>query len=148
MWWTAAIQAGLSLFGASRQDDAARESKKIAALNVKAQQAETQESLRRHRAESRTMEGYAKTAAAASGFSYQEGTSGYDYVQEMVAENRRQRTFMGVAGERQAGILAAGGELAYRQGKASAIGSTASAISSIGNMWSLGQDQNWSLWGG
>ena len=141
MWWAQAISAGLSLFGAGQQMSGARDARKIAGLNVKASEAETAETLRRQRMEGEQRVGYARAIAGASGFSIQPGTSQQNYIDEMVAENRRQLSFTAQAGKREAGILKRGGELAYRSGQAGAIGSVANAASSIGTMWTLGKEQ-------
>lgn len=136
MWWAAAIQGGLQLFGAIGQQSAAGDARRIANLNADAQTAENTEEARRMRREGEQRVGYAKAVAGASGFSIQPGTGQQTYINEMVAENRRQQTFQHEAGARKTKILRKGGDLAYRHGQAAAVGSLASAAGSFGTMWS------------
>ena len=143
MWWAAAINVGLSLFGASKQKKAGKQARKIAGLNVEAEKAESAETIRRMTKSAEQQEGYARATAGASGFSIQKGTSQFNYIKEMVAENTRQRTFAAAASLRKQGILAAGGEAAKTSADASALSSIAGAASSLGSMFSQGKASGW-----
>lgn len=122
MWWSAAIQGGLALFGAIGAGKAGKQAERLAGANVAASKLETAETLRRHTREGEQRVGYARAVAGASGFSVQKGTSQDNYISEMIAENRRQRTFISMSGSAEQKRLKLGGKMAK---------STATA-----NMWS------------
>lgn len=137
MWWAAAIQGGLALFGALGQKDSGREAKRLAKHNVASSKAETAETLRRHEAQGAQQEGYTRAVAGASGFSVQEGTSQQNWINEMVAENKRQRAFISESGKREEERLKLGGEYAASQADAGALGSLGSAVGSFGEAYSM-----------
>jgi hypothetical protein len=141
MWWAAAVQTGMSLFGAMSQSGAAKDARQIGGMNANAQREETAEELRRAKLADAYQEGTTQTIQGASGFSMQKGTSQGAYLSEMVSENRRQREFTKKSGKRKAAILNKGGQLAYKEGKARAMGGLADAVGSFGSMAT-------SLWGG
>ena len=135
MWWAAAIQGGMALFGAIGQKGAADDARKLSDANVKASRAETKETLRRFDAQGKQQVGYTRAVAGASGFSVQEGTSQQSWINEMIAENRRQRDFISKSGERDVSIIKAGGERAQSLANAGALSSLGSAAGSFGDMW-------------
>lgn len=135
MWWAQAIGAAMSLFGAVKQFGAASDAKRIGAANAAASIAETKETLRRMGKEHGYKEGITRTTAAASGFAITKDSSQQGYIDEMIKEHKLQRSFTQEAGTRNTRILFAGGQLAYEQGKASAIGSFADSISLFGQAY-------------
>lgn len=145
MWWTTAINTGLSFFGASRQRSAAREARKIGRMNARSERIETAERIRRQTRADEVTTGYARAVAAGSGFSQRAGTSQQRYISEMEREQRYQRDFEFQAGRRRADILERGGELAYRQGSADALSSVARGIGGLGDIWTQGQSVGWKL---
>lgn len=142
MWWAAAINVGLQLFGGRQQLQAGREAEQIGRENAAAQRAETTETMRRMKREGEQRVGYATAVAHASGFSVKKGTSQQSYIDEMVAENYRQASFVAQSGQRKSRILEKGGQLAYSQGQAAAVSSFAGAAQSFGSMWSA-DDAPW-----
>ena len=135
MWWAAAISIGLSLFGASKQSKAGDQAENIAALNAAAEAKESAETTRRMFAASRQQVGYAKAVAGASGFSVQPGTSQANYISALERENRRQIDFTFQSSLRKQDILKRGGQLAYSQAQAGAVGTLASGFSSAVALW-------------
>jgi len=137
MWWASGIQAGMSLFGASKLGSAAKKAKRIAGLNVKAFEEESAERYRRLSEGFKQIEGATKTFAAASGFSQRKGESQSGYIASMVAEHGRQLMFEQKSAQSQANIIRQGGQVAYDTGKASAMGSIGSAIGQFGQAWGM-----------
>ena len=143
MWWATAIQVGLSLFGFGKQKQAGKDAEEVGRLNAAAEAAEGAETIRRMERQGRQQEGFARTAAGASGFSIQKGTSQFNYIKELVAENQRQRTFTAEASKRKQDILVRGGQAAGSIADAAALGSLGTAVGALGNMWSQGKDTGW-----
>lgn len=137
MWWAAAIQGAFSLFGAVKQQQSGKDAERLAGHNVAMSKAETAETLRRKTLSDRQQEGYARAVAGASGFSIQKGTSQDSYINEMVAENRRQRDFIGKAGKMEEGRLKLGGQYARQTASAGALGSLGDAAGAFGQAYSL-----------
>ena len=137
MWWAAAIQGGLALFGASKQAAAGKDAKRLADQNVAMSKSETAESLRRHTREGEQRVGYATAVAGASGFSIQKGTSQDNYISEMVAENRRQREFIAQSGWQEQKRLRLGGQRAASQASSAALSSVGGAIGMFGEAYSM-----------
>ena len=136
MWWAAAIQVGLSVFGAMKSSGAAGQARNIGTMNQEAQRLETRESIRRQDMLDKEQVGLARAYAGASGFSIQPGTSQAGYIDAMISEQRRQRDFTIDSSRRKEKILGMGGQAAYSQAQASMFGSLATAAGQFGNMWS------------
>jgi hypothetical protein len=134
MWWAAVIQMGMQVFGATKEQSAARDARDIAYDNMDAQILETKEEMRRAKAENKQIVGFATAAANSSGFSIKAGTSQQSYIDELEAEGKRQVQWIQDSGVRKARILQQGGSLAYSEGQARAMGGYADAIGSFGGM--------------
>lgn len=135
MWWAAAIQGGLSLFGALSGKSAARKARRIAGYNAEADWEESVEKMRRMRRTFREREGMARAIAAGSGLSQKHGDSQSRYIASMVAEHGHQLRFEGRAARSRRKIIKAGGQLAYRQGMADVWAGFGQAIGQFGQAW-------------
>ena len=137
MWWAQAFQVGVSLFQAGAGSASGKRARRLAELNVTADAEETGEKIRRMNREFRYTSGLARAIAAGSGLSQKKGDSQQRYIGSMIAEHGRQIRFEQKAHRSRAAVLRAGGQIAYKQGQADAVGAIGRAIGQFGEAWSM-----------
>lgn len=106
--YVAAVGLLLSIYSLNEQDRARKHAERASHLNAQFKLEETAEQVRRAKEEAKRKEAYARAAAAATGFF---GESFDLYIQDLVKADDDQIKWMQKAGESQARILAAGGQV-------------------------------------
>ncbi len=144
---TAAYGAYASYEAAQESASAAREAaatqNRVTLMNVRAQQAETAETMRRTRMQMQSEESTARAKAAASGVRVSQGSAA-DYLSFMSDENKSQLDWMQQAGTSQANILQAEGDArakAYStQAKTAKLQGTAALAGGLSGAFAIGSD--------
>lgn len=144
-----AVGTGLSLVqgmsAAKKQEAAAEESRRLAQKNAANIEAETMEQKRREADAQKDVEAQTRARIAASGVTG--AGSPKDYLDTMEAEHAKELDWLRKSGASRASIAKSEGNIAYRQGMASAsstmAGTFSNVISGAGTTYGYGTKAGW-----
>lgn len=133
--------AGMGIYGAVQQHEAAEEQERLANKNAEMMEAEAEESARRLETENERTEAFSRAMAAASGVG---GESQQSYLDEMVRTGNREESWIRKSGRSQAKITRQEGRMQANAAKTEAwMTGVQAGFQGVSGAYSAGSDVNW-----